>query len=346
MFVKIKNKIEFELKRYIRSIDQLYSLSKISPLLYNTINSFISRKGKRIRPILFVIGYLGFVEKPASGLYRSAVSLELLHDFLLVHDDLIDKSATRRGKPSMHVMLGRYLENYKNIRFNGQDLAIIAGDVMYAMALDSFLSIKEAYPRKEAAFRKLIQAALYTGSGEFIELLYGAKDIDEITRKDIYKIYDLKTADYTFATPLCMGALLGGAKKEQIDILFSLGIYLGRAFQIQDDIIGLFGKEGKIGKSNLTDLKEAKKTILIWHAYRKSDRKNKSVVKKILSKGDADKKDLLVIRKIIEESGTLKYAEREITSLIKKAESISSYLKMKSSYKNLLLSYSQQMLNL
>ena len=346
MFTKIQNKIEFELSRYIRSIDKLYSLSKISPLLYSSINNFVSRKGKRIRPILFVVGYLGFAEKPASGLYRSAVALELLHDFLLVHDDIIDKSATRRGKPSMHVMLDRYLKNYKNIKFNGQDLTIIAGDVMYAMALDSFLSIKEAYPRKEAAFRKLIQAALYTGSGEFIELLYGAKNIDEISREDIYKIYDLKTADYTFATPLCMGALLGGAKKEQIDMLFSLGIYLGRAFQIQDDIMGLFGKEGKIGKSNLTDLKEGKKTIIIWHAYQKSDRKNKSVIKKILSKGNADKKDLMVIRKIVEESGTLKYAEREIASLIKKAESISNYLKMKPSYKNLLLSYSQQMLSL
>ena len=207
MIARIKNRIEQELIFYIRNADKAYSLSKISPLLYGSIQNFLSRKGKRTRPILFVVSYLAFAKKPVSGLYRSAVSLELLHDFMLVHDDIIDKSATRRGEPSMHKMLNRHLANYKKIKFTGQDLTIVIGDVMYAMALEAFLSIKEDMLRKEAALKKLIQAAIYTGSGEFIELLFGAKNIDKITKEDIYKIYDLKTANYTFATPLCMGAI-------------------------------------------------------------------------------------------------------------------------------------------
>ena len=346
MFSKIKHKIEQELASYIRSINKLYSLNKISPLLSDSINNFISRKGKRVRPLLFAVGYLGFAKKAAPGLYRSAVSLELLHDFMLVHDDIIDKSATRRGKPSMHEMLNRHLVNYKNIKFDGQDLTIVAGDVMYAMALEAFLSIKEDMNRKELALKKLIEAALYTGSGEFIELLYGAKKIDEITKDDIYRIYDLKTANYTFATPLSMGATLGGADKKQIKALFDFGIYLGRAFQIKDDIIGLFGKERKIGKSNLTDLQEAKKTILIWYAYNKSGRKDKSAIKKIFAKIDVNKNDLINMRKIVLNSGTLDYAEREICALINKANSLHSSFKMRSSYKNSLLAYSKEMLKL
>ncbi len=346
MFLEIKNRVELELKHYASGIDRLYSLNKISPLLSNSINNFISRKGKRLRPTLFVIGYLGFARKPAAGLYRSAVALELLHDFLLIHDDIIDRSPTRRGLATMHVMLGNHLKGYKGIKFTGEDLAIVAGDAVYALALDAFLSIKESYPRKEAALKRFIQAGLYTECGEFIELLYGAKDIDRISRKDIYKIYDLKTADYTFATPLCTGALLGGAKKGQLDLLFSLGIYLGRAFQIQDDIIGLFGKENETGKSSLTDLKEAKKTILIWHAYQKSDRKNKSLIKNTLSKGKVGKKDLSTIRRIVTDSGTLSYSKKEISGLIKKAESIAGYLEMKPSYKDMLIAFSKKTLGL
>ncbi len=346
MISKIKDKIEQELINYIRGINKLYSLSKISPLLSGTINNFISRKGKRVRPVLFVTGYLGFAKKTSPGLYRSAVSLELLHDFMLVHDDIIDKSATRRGKPSMHEMLNMRLKNYKNIKFDGQDLAIVAGDVMYAMALEAFLSIKENLERKELALKKLIEAAFYTGSGEFIELLLGAKKIDEITKNDIYRIYDLKTANYTFATPLSMGAILGGADKKQIKALFDFGIYLGRAFQIKDDIIGLFGKERKIGKSNLTDLQEAKKTILVWYAYNKSNRKDKLTIKRIFAKDAVGKIDLINMRKIVLESGALACAGREINSLIDKANTLHSRFKMYPGYKDALIAYSKEMLKI
>ncbi|MFA5411355.1 MAG: polyprenyl synthetase family protein [Candidatus Omnitrophota bacterium] len=346
MISRIKNRIEQELVHYIRSLNQAHSLSRISPVLYANIKNFLCRKGKRIRPTLFVIGYLGFAGKPVPGLYRSAVSLELLHDFMLVHDDIIDKSATRRGQPSMHEMLNQYLARYKNIKFTGEDLTIVIGDVMYAMALEAFLSVKENPQRKEAALKKLIQAALYTGSGEFIELLYGAKGIDKITRKDIYKIYDLKTANYTFAAPLSMGAALAGAKKSASKILYNLGIYLGRAFQIQDDCLGLFGKERKTGKSGLSDLQEAKKTILVWYAYRKSSPRDKSAVRRIFAKKKVDKKDLLAMQKIVLASGALQYARKEINRLTAQAKSLSARVQMRQPYQNLLLNYSKEILKL
>jgi geranylgeranyl diphosphate synthase type I len=346
MIARIKNRIEQELIRYIRNVDKRYSLSKISPLLYGSIKNFLYRKGKRIRPTLFVVGYLGFAKKAAPGLYMSAVSLELLHNFMLVHDDIIDKSATRRGGPSMHEMLNRYLANYKNIKFTGEDLTIAVGDVMYAMALEAFLSINEDMLRKEAALKKLIQAAIYTGSGEFIELLLGAKNIDTITKEDIYKIYDLKTANYTFAAPLCMGALLAGAKKEQADILFNSGIYLGRAFQIKDDYLGLFGRERKTGKPDLTDLKEAKKTILIWYAYNKSQRKDRLAIKRIFAASKVSKNDLLIMRRIVSDSGALEYARKEINTLIRKAESLNARSKMLPPFKFALINYSKEMLKL
>jgi geranylgeranyl diphosphate synthase type I len=347
MFLKIKKRVDSELTRYVRDLDRLYSLNAISPILSRRIKEFITRKGKRIRPILFAIGYLGFAKKPASGLYRSALSIELLHDFMLVHDDIIDRSSTRRGKPSMHAMFNKYLTGRKGIKFSGEDLAIVTGDVLYAMALHTFLSVREENPKnKEAALKKLIESAFYTGCGEFIELLYGGKGIEEIKKDDIYKIYDLKTANYTFASPLTIGATLAGAKEKEIRRLFQYGIYLGRAFQIQDDILGIFSEEKEIGKSNLTDLQEAKKTLLIWYAYHNARAKDKAQIRAIMAKKKVRKTDLVRMRRIIAVSGSLDYAKKEIHALANEARALNQASSMKKSYKKSLDTFSQEILSL
>ena len=322
MLIKIKNKIEKELSRVVENINKTTSLKKASPLLYRAIKSFILRPGKRIRPTLFIAGYLGFAKKPAPNLYTSAISIELLHDFFLVHDDIIDKSDTRRGKPSMHILFSKHLAKYKNIKFSGQDLALITGDAMHSMAIHTFLAIKEKAERKEKALKKLMEASFHTACGEFIELMSGSKNVEQITKSEILRIYDYKTAHYTFAWPLSCGAMLAGAKQKQVDKLSQCGIYLGRAFQIRDDILGMFSDEKETGKSSLTDLKEAKKTILIWYAYHHSNQKNKSTIKTVLSKSNANKRDLAIIRNIIFRSGALGYAKSEISQLIERAQKL------------------------
>ncbi len=346
IFDRIKNKLDGKLKDFIADINKQYSLDTISPLIFNNIKDFVLRLGKRIRPLLFVIGYLGFSKKIAANLYTSALGIELLHDFMLVHDDIIDKSDTRRGKPSMHAMLNYHLKRYKKIKFNGQDLSIALGDIMYAMAINAFLSINENMERKERALRKFIDTAVYTGCGEFIELINGAKPIEKITKDSIYKIYDYKTAHYTFSTPLATGAILAGAPQAQIDKLFSFGIYLGRAFQIKDDIIGMFEAESKIGKSTLTDLQEGKKTILIWYAYDNSSKKNQSAIKGIFAKEKVTNKDLLKIRGIVRESGALDYAKKEVGVLLKKAKETILSSAMKPAYKKTISSYCTEILKL
>jgi len=344
MFLKIKARIEKELRVYINSINKLYALNKLSPVLFKSIKEFICRDGKRIRPILFCIGYLGFSKKTPPGLYRSALSLELLHDFMLVHDDIIDKSAKRRGKPSMHVLLKNFLSQNKKVKFNGEDLAIVVGDVIYAMALDAFLAVKEDWQRKEATLKKFIRAALYTGSGEFIELILGIKALEEVTQKDIYKIYDYKTANYTFASSLTMGATLAGAKPEQIKKLYSYGMLLGRAFQIKDDIIGIFGTVKEIGKSNLTDIKEAKRTLLVWYAFNHADKKDRFSIKRIMENKVTADAPLLKMRSIIANTGALAYAQNQIKYLYAKALNQIQNLNLDPKYKQTLDNFSRKIL--
>lgn len=345
MLKRIKNKVDLELKKFISDIDKNYSLTKISPLLSQSIKDFVLRKGKRIRPILFLAGYLGFAKKVAPGLYRSALAIELMHDFMLIHDDIIDKSEMRRGKLSMHKALNKHLKDYKKIKFTGQDLSIVVGDVMYAIAVKAFLSIKENMERKEKALKKFIDAAVYTGSGEFIELLSGIKRIEEISKDDIYRIYDFKTAYYTFSIPLVTGAILAGAPQKEIDKLFKLGIYMGRAFQIKDDILGMFGDEKKIGKSTLSDLQEAKKTLLIWQAYNSGNKTAKNFIKKTFLKSKVNKNDLIKIRRIIKDSRSLEYTRGEIVRLVKKSQELIARSSINRKYKDFLSQYLEKLLS-
>jgi len=346
MIEKIQRNIERELKNLARDIDKRYCLNTISPIISRNIAEFILRPGKRIRPLLFVLGYLGFAKKPAPpGLYASSLCMELLHDFMLVHDDIIDKSDLRRGRPSMHSMLKKHISGNKNVKFSGEDLAIVIGDVIYAMAIDTIMIIRENPLRKEKALKQFVRAAMYTGSGEFIELLCGTKGLNNITKEDIYKIYDYKTAYYTFACPLSIGATLAGAKPDQIRAITKYGIYLGRAFQIKDDILGMFGDEEKIGKSILTDLQEAKKTILIWHAYNHSSEETKRAMERIFAKKTVAASDLKTMRELIASPGSLRFAKQEVSILASKAANLIGSSKMMKRYKDFLCHYSRKILD-
>jgi geranylgeranyl diphosphate synthase type I len=239
----------------------------------------------------------------------------------------------------MHAMFDSYLKKSKQTKFNGSDLSIVVGDIIYALAIDAFLSINENFQLKEKALHNFIKAAIFTGSGEFIELINGIKPLNKLKKSDIYKIYDYKTAFYTFSCPLSTGAILAGVKGKELDKINAYGRYLGRAFQIKDDILGIFGDKKKTGKSQTSDLQEAKKTLLIFYAYNRASSKNQNKIKKILAKEKINKSDLTQIQKIIIESNALQLAKKDIRNLIRKSQSILASLSMKKNYKKSLTDY-------
>jgi len=346
MLFKIKNKIDRELSRHIRRLEKILPFKKISPTAYDEIRSFALSKGKRLRPILFITGYLGYAKKPRAGLYATAASFELLHDFLIIHDDIIDRSDIRRGLPSVHARFSGLLAGYKDARPTGKDLAMIVGDMLFGMAVHAFLSIKEDPARKEGALRRLIETAVSTCLGEFGELFVGMKDIKAVSQDEIYRIYDLKTALYSFAGPLCTGAMLAGADPREVARLKSAAVYLGRAFQIRDDILGIFGEEKDTGKSSLSDLKEGKKTILVWYAYHNSDKNDKKEIRRIFSKSRIKRPDLLRMREILVSSGALDYAKGQAAALLKKADRGLDRSAMSPKYKAFLRDFSRELLSI
>ena len=335
MLAKIKNDIDRNLSKFLKDLKREYGLSSVTPLLFAGMEEFVLRPGKRIRPILFIVGYLGYTKKrrvPYHEVLNSSLSLELLHDFMLIHDDIIDASDLRRGKPTLHRLYNTRLK-LKSDNNIGPSLAMVAGDALFSLAVKTLFSIKETPERKEGALQKFIEAAISTCSGEFLDIVGGIKDLDKITNKDVFNIYTLKTAKYTFECPMLIGAILAGAPKKELIKLSELGISLGQAFQIQDDMLDIFSSSKKIGKPILSDLDESKKTLLLWKAYKDLAAKDKKELKNLIDKKKKTHNDLLEVRKLIKKSGGDKYCQKKIKSLLDASDKIIAGLSINKKYR-------------
>lgn len=326
------SKINAGLADFLEYADRKYGLKRANPRLYRHCRSFILRGGKRIRPLLFVLAYKGYsrCRRTPPGLFTAAASAELLHDYMLIHDDVIDKSSLRRGKPTLHRLLEK-----KGARGNtglGSSLAVVAGDIIFALAVEAFLAVREDSEHKEKALAKFIEAATSTGLGEFLDVVASDTSIETIKEKDVLLIYTLKTARYSFECPLLAGALLAGAPQRELRKLSQLGLAAGRAFQILDDFLDIFSTEKTTGKSILTDLAESKKTLLCILAFRNLAGEKKNIFKNILEKKNIKKSaDLEKFRGFIVESGAYKECLDRMKTLQKEALSFCGKLRMKES---------------
>ncbi|MFC1570398.1 polyprenyl synthetase family protein [Candidatus Omnitrophota bacterium] len=335
MLKTLKKDIDKSLLVLIKKMEKSSDLKANSPLLYAGIKDFLKRPGKRIRPILFLVGYLGYTKRKNFSykkLLESSLSIELLHDFMLMHDDVIDKSDLRRGKPTLHKVFNKKAGVSSGNEL-GESLSIVAGDVVFAMAVQALFTFDEKSDRKERALAKFTETAATTGIGEFIDVVNGSKTIEKVTECDVLSTYTLKTAKYTFEAPLVMGAILAGADKKELAKLSKLGIMLGQAFQIQDDLLDIFSTSEETGKPVLSDLAEGKKTLLLWQAYKTLPSRDKKTIRELLSKKKRTRGDLLKLRDLIKESGSDEYCVKKIRSIHTKAERIMRDLNMDKKYK-------------
>jgi geranylgeranyl diphosphate synthase, type I len=338
MLDQLKKEIDRSLADFLTRIKTEYRLHLVSPLLYQSIREFSLREGKRIRPLLLLLSYLGYSpagKKLSRQTYNASTCIEFLHNFMLIHDDIIDRSDLRRGRPTMHRLLERTVacQDPKKL---GEDLAIITGDIVYALAIDAFLSINEKPARKERALKYFIQTAAFTAMGEFIDTVHGVDSLDHVKEPDVYLNYSLKTARYTFDCPLVTGAILAGAREREIELLAEFGLFIGQAFQIQDDIIGMFATQRAIGKSVLSDLAERKKTLLVVHAYQALKGSQRAAFLRTFNKPRISPSDLEAVKKIFIASGSLAYALKALKLRRDRAEEILNSLAMRDRYRALI----------
>lgn len=289
---------------------------KIDPLAVEAvgiIRDFVLAGGKRLRPSLVYYGYLASGGRDEAAIIDASRSIELVHAFLLIHDDIIDRDLVRHGKRTVHETYRRLAGGFRlsesEAAHFGNSMAIVAGDYAYSMANEILYDSDFAPAIILEALKNIQQIVSRTIPGEMVDVLMSAKRSG--SEEEIMRMYDGKTAHYTFEGPLLLGCSLAGQEKnvELLDDFSAYALPVGRAFQIRDDILGVFGDQKKTGKAVGADISEGKQTILVAKALERGTKEEKKKLLGLLGKKNLNSGELEAVRVIIEKTGSLEYAE-------------------------------------
>jgi geranylgeranyl diphosphate synthase type II len=238
--------------------------------LYEPTTYFLGLGGKRIRPLMCLMGNELF-EEILPDAYPLATAVELFHNFTLIHDDIMDKAPLRRGKQTVHA---RY----------GEPTALLGGDVMLVVAYDYLNRIDS--PHLKRIMHRFNRTAMEVCEGQQLDMDFEHKET--ISLDEYIQMIGLKTS-VLLAASLEMGAMLGGAGEANCHHLYQFGKKLGIAFQIQDDYLDAFGDPEKFGKQVGGDIMANKKTFLMIHAMESADEASKEALKQLMTRTDSGK---------------------------------------------------------
>ena len=316
--VKVKSELAGEMEKFLKTFEpyaakyfekKTSEVKKYDPLIvqfYRDLADF-SAGGKRLRAFLVFLGYEIGSSRQArtiNSILPICLAVEILHSFLLIHDDIADNSSLRRGKPTIHKRYEKlYGEHY------GKSQAIILGDIACFEAFDLVNKSDLDEKVKIAVQGEIIKVLLETGYGEALDILNSQR---KVKLRDVLKVTDLKTSRYSFVGPLTVGAVLGGVSGGKIQALEQYGLKIGLAYQMKDDILGVFGDEKKIGKSVLSDMREGKNTVLI---EKTRERVSGGMIANWGNK-KARKKELANVGEVIVDSGAFAWCEGEMKRLV------------------------------
>lgn len=311
MLKKYKKRVEPCLKNYFDRVTRESEKNDfLTKQAVKIIADFTLADGKRIRPALIYYGYLASGGKEGKEILEASISIELIHSFLLIHDDIIDRDEKRHGVPTVHEKyrkIGKRIAPDKDSVHFGNSMAIITGDMAYAMANEVIFNSKFPPEIIIKALDKLQSIVYHTIVGQMQDVVMENKGY--ASEKEILHMFEGKTSRYTFEGPLHFGSILSGNGEGLLKDFSNYSLPLGKAFQIQDDILGVFGDEKKMGKPVGSDIIEGKQTLLLLKALQKGNNIEKKKIKKYLGKKDLSKNELDEFRQIIRKTGSLEYSQ-------------------------------------
>lgn len=274
------------------------------------------RGGKRLRPYLSYLAYAGSGGNDIERVLPVLASQELFHLFLLIHDDIIDRDERRYGGPNLS---GVYWERLAGLPPEDQahfsrSVAMLAGDVLCNEGYQAILSADLAAELK-VEILGLVQEAIFTvAGGELADTLLPLLPTD-VTAERISQIYGFKTAGYTFEMPVRLGVLLAGRTATTVRQIRSVTVPLGVAYQLRDDLLGIYGSETVTGKPVTSDIREGKMTLLYWEAMQRLDEAGKRCMVRWYGNPQAEQEDLDAIRKHVAQCGAKAAVEARIEEL-------------------------------
>lgn len=221
--------------------------------LYDPVEYVLSLGGKRIRPVLMMMAHNLYKDENISDVLSSAVGVEIYHNYTLLHDDLMDKADVRRNKPTVHKVWD-------------DNTAILSGDAMLVLAYQFISNCSPLHLKEVLDLFSL--TALEICEGQQFDMEFEKRE--DVTEDEYIEMIRLKTA-VLLAAGLKIGAILGGAPKEDAQALYEFGIYMGLAFQLQDDFLDVYGNPEIFGKNIGGDILSNKKTYLLIKALERAD---------------------------------------------------------------------------
>jgi geranylgeranyl diphosphate synthase type I len=256
--------------------------------------------GKRMRPFMVVKSCEAVGGKPYDAM-AAATAIELLHNFTLIHDDLMDNDLLRRGMPTVHTLYGR-------------PVAILAGDLLFAESLDLILTSGGDPERVRRAASALTRATITLSEGQYADMHFEGKG--DVTEAEYLEMVYKKTAAL-FQAAGEMGAILGGGSEQESRFLGECGKDMGIGFQIFDDYLGVTSTEEVLGKSVGNDIREGKKTLLVIKALETTARER---MLKLLGKKDASDREINDLVRALQRLGVLDYVLGKAEEHIRRAK--------------------------
>lgn len=270
------------------------------------------RGGKRIRPLLVRLSHDLVASKPAAfDLVQASVYVELLHIFILIHDDIADRDLKRYNGPTLEVKFQQELKQtygHEDPHF-GTSLALVAGDLLHVLGNGVMIDAQVPEPIKLQAMRHMQLILHQVIAGWHIHFWQNQTPLAQASTQRYLKGMKLVSASYTLQGPLNLGLILAQKQTEFGQDLTTFGYHVGMGFQIQDDILGVFGDTQTTGKPAGNDIKEGKKTLLVLNAYQKCSNEQKSFLEKNLGNRQLTSKQLDEIKDIIISTGSLKHSQ-------------------------------------
>lgn len=318
---QLQNLIEKEIA--IRS----QALVKNAPVeLYLPIHYSLEMGGKRLRPVLLLLAYNLFADEVEKAL-PAAIAIEVFHNFTLLHDDIMDKAAVRRNRPTVHL---KFSENS----------AILSGD---AMAFQSYKYLVECEsPKLVETISLFTQTAIEVCEGQQYDMDFETRL--DVSAEEYLEMIRLKTA-VLLAASLQAGALLGNADDQTSQQLYNFGIQLGLAFQLQDDLLDTFGNQLTFGKKIGGDILANKKTFLLINALEKAGTEQKSTLLGWIAKNDFNPEEKIsAITQIYLELGVKELATQKVDAYFSGAIEILEKIKIDEQRKTALTQLAHKML--
>ena len=294
--------------------------------LYDPVKYVLSLGGKRIRPVLMLLAYNLYKDEP-DDIMMQALGVETYHNYTLLHDDLMDNADLRRGHQTVHK------------RWDANK-AILSGDSMLVLAYQRMQQCDKRH--LQAVLDVFTETALEIGEGQEYDMAFETRN--DVTEAEYIEMIRLKTS-VLLACAVKIGAILADAPKEDVDNLFKFGEQLGLAFQLQDDLLDVYGDEKVFGKAIGGDITSNKKTYMLINAVNRANPEQKAELMRWIEATDFNREEKVkAVTRLYDEIGIRQLCEQKINHYFDECRKYLSRVKVSDERKQQLLDYTDEMM--